>query len=159
MNKQQSLIGFILIGLGAYFFIHYLNLPLLSPFYSWSALVFIIGAAFLLHSYMTKDYSNLFTGALITGIGLHYLAIQHTSFWIDHWGAYLLLIGISFLLHYQKNKKGLIPALVFIGIGLFALFAPTSPIWFQWFQEIFLMIERFWPIALIGFGIYLLKKK
>lgn len=159
MNKQHSLVGFLLIGLGLYFFLRHLNIPELSVFYSWPALVSIIGLAFLLHSYMTKDYSNLFTGTLITGLGLHFLAVNHVAFWMDHWGIYLIIIGIAFLIQYQKTKTGLLPSLIFLGIGLFAVFAPSRPGWFQWVQQIFLLIEQFWPLVLIVFGIFLLKKK
>ncbi|CDQ18193.1 hypothetical protein SAMN05192559_10261 [Halobacillus karajensis] len=159
MNKQNSLVGFLLIGIGIYFFIRHLNIPELAPFYSWPALVSIIGLAFLLHSYWAKDHSTLFTGIIIAGFGFHFLAIKHMPFWEDHWGIYLIIIGAAFLFHYKKAKKGLVPALSLLGIGLFALFAPTNPDWFQWIQEIFLLIERFWPLVLIIFGVYLLNKK
>ncbi|MGP4061538.1 LiaI-LiaF-like domain-containing protein [Halobacillus sp. H74] len=159
MNKQNSLLGFLLIGLGAYFFLRHLNIPELSPFYSWPSLILVIGGSFLLHSYIAKDYTNLFTGALLFGFGLHFLAVQHFLFWIDHWASYLLIIGIAFLLHYQKTKHNLIPALILLGLGLFALFTPTTPMWLLWVQQIFDLIESFWPLVIIGFGIYLLKKK
>ncbi|WP_226583460.1 LiaI-LiaF-like domain-containing protein [Halobacillus litoralis] len=159
MNKNHSLVGFMLIGLGVYFLLRHLNIPELSPFYSWPSLLVIIGLSFLIHSYMLKDYSNLFTGGLIFGLGVHFLGVQQLSFWIDHWGVYLLIIGGAFLLQYQKLRKGLLPGLILVGIGAFSLWAPTNPGWFSWIQKLFLLIENFWPFVLIIFGVYLLKKK
>ncbi|WP_335808488.1 LiaI-LiaF-like domain-containing protein [Halobacillus litoralis] len=159
LNKQNSLIGLLFIGLGVYYFLRHLNIPILAPFYSWPTLVIFIGIAFLLHSYWTKDHSSLFTGVILTGFGLHFIAVDHVPFWRDHWGMYLIILGVAFLLHYRKTKNGLIPALLFLGIGMFAMFAPTNPTWFQWIQGVFQLIERFWPLALVAFGFYLLKKK
>ncbi|KHE72986.1 LiaI-LiaF-like domain-containing protein [Halobacillus sp. BBL2006] len=159
MKKQNSFLGFLLVGFGLYFLLRQFNIPLLNQFYSWPTLLMIAGVAFLLHSYMTKDYSNIFTGALLLGFGIHFHGITHFAIWIDHWSMYLLIIGIAFLLQYQKTKKGLIPALVLLGIALFALLVPTAPSWFSWIQLVFQWIERFWPVVLIVFGFYLLKKK
>ena len=159
MKKQNSLMGYLLIGFGVYFLLRQLNLPELSPYYSWPTLLVIAGGALLLHSYMASEYSNIFTGALLLGFGIHFHAIHQFPFWKDHWGMYVLIIGIAFLLRYQKVKSGLIPALIFIGIGAFALFTPTTPSWFNWIQDFVLLIKRFWPLALIGFGVYLLSRK
>ncbi|ARI76908.1 LiaI-LiaF-like domain-containing protein [Halobacillus mangrovi] len=158
MKKQNSLTGFLLVGLGLYFLIRQFNIPFLSQFYSWPTLLIIVGVAFLLHSYLTKDYANIFTGALLLGFGIHFHGLNHFPFWIDHWSVYLLIIGIAILLRYQKTKSGLIPALILVGLGLFALLVPTTPSWFTSIQMIFQWIERFWPVVLILFGFYMLKK-
>ncbi|ELK47157.1 DUF5668 domain-containing protein [Halobacillus sp. BAB-2008] len=159
MTKQNSLIGFLFIGFGVYFLLRHLNIPELIPFYSWSSLLVIIGIALLLHSYVAKDYSNLSTGALVTGLGVHFTLQAHTSFWIDHWAVYLWIIGISFLLYYSKTKRGLIPAIVCITIGLFAVFTPGTPAWSLWVQRIVNVLERFWPVVLIAYGMYVIRKK
>ncbi|MGP4074564.1 LiaI-LiaF-like domain-containing protein [Halobacillus sp. K22] len=158
MTKQNSFIGFLLIGFGLYFLLRQLNIPYLSEFYSWPTLLFIIGAAFLLHSYIAKDHSSLFTGALMLGFGVHFHAIHHLAFWKDDWPFYLLVIGVAFLIRYAGAKKGLIPALLFLGFGFFALFWPVNPEWFQWIQTGFQTIIRYWPLVLIVSGLYLLKK-
>ncbi|WP_373562358.1 LiaI-LiaF-like domain-containing protein [Halobacillus litoralis] len=159
LNKNHTLLGFLFIGLGAYFFLRHLNIPHLQPFYSWPFLLVLIGAAFLFHSYVSRDTSSLFTGTIVTGFGIHFLAVDQLAFWRDHWGVYLCIVGAAFLLQYRKTKKGLVPALVLLGTGAFVLFSPTLPAWIQWINQFFLLIERFWPLVLIAFGLYLLKKK
>ncbi|MCA0969907.1 DUF5668 domain-containing protein [Halobacillus litoralis] len=159
MKKQNSLIGFLLIGFGIYFFLRQLNIPELSPFYTWPSLLIITGGALLLHSYIANEYTNLFAGALLLGFGIHFHAIHYFGFWSDHWGIYVLIIGIAFLLRYQKFKIGLIPALILIGIGAFALLTPVTPGWFSWLQDAVLFVKRFWPFVLIGLGFYMVYKK
>ncbi|SFG34301.1 hypothetical protein SAMN05216353_13630 [Halobacillus alkaliphilus] len=158
MTKQNSFIGFLLIGFGLYFLIRQLNIPYLSEFYSWPTLLFIIGAAFLLHSYIEKDHSSLFTGALLLGFGIHFHAIHYLAFWKDDWPFYFVIVGAAFLIRYAGARKGLIPALLFLGFGFFALFWPANPEWFQWIQTGFQTIIRYWPLVLIISGLYVLKK-
>ncbi|WP_079479503.1 LiaI-LiaF-like domain-containing protein [Halobacillus salinus] len=159
MKKQNSLVGFLLVGFGIYFLLRQLDLPGLSPYYAWPTLLIIVGFAILLHSYISNEYSNIFIGVLLLGFGIHFHAVSHFPFWTDHWGIYVLIVGIAFLLRYQKVKAGLIPALILIGIGAFALFTPYTPGWFRFLQDTVLFIKRFWPLALIGLGVYLVYKK
>ena len=158
MTKQNSLVGFLLIGFGLYFLISQLNIPYLAEFYSWPTLLIIIGTSFLLHYYLTKDHSSLFTGALLLGFGIHFHAIRHVEFWTDEWPFYFLVIGTAFLIRYAGARKGLILALLFLGFGFFALLWPVNPPWFQWIQNGFQTIIRYWPLVLIISGVYILKK-
>ncbi|UOR12147.1 LiaI-LiaF-like domain-containing protein [Halobacillus amylolyticus] len=159
MKKPDSFAGFLLIGLGLYFLVRQFNIPYLNPFYSWTTLLIIIGIAFLLHSYLTKEYSNIFTGALLLGLGIHFHGRTHYPFWIDHWGVYPLLIGAAFILRSIKTRSGWIPGFILIGVALFALLSTPSPGWFHFIYLLFDWVESFWPVILIGFGIYLLYKK
>ncbi|MFD1018937.1 LiaI-LiaF-like domain-containing protein [Thalassobacillus hwangdonensis] len=159
MKKQNSFLGFVLIGIGAYFLLRQLHIPLLTDFYSWPTLLMVIGVAFLLHSYIAKEYQNIFTGALLLGLGIHFHASVRFVIWPDHWGMYLIIIGIAFLLRYQKTRNGLFPGLILGGLGIFAIFSSTNPGWFYWIHQLFAIIEKFWPLVLIVIGFYFLKKK
>lgn len=159
MKKQNSFAGYLLIGLGAYFLLRKLQLPILNDFYSWPTLLMIIGLALLIHSYSSKDYQNLFTGTIILGLGIHFHGLNYYPFWVDHWAVYPLIIGIAFIVRYLHTKKGLLPGLILVVVALLLIFSVQLPDWFNWIYPLVDYIEKFWPIGIIIIGIYLLKKK
>ncbi|PAV27702.1 hypothetical protein CIL05_20610 [Virgibacillus profundi] len=159
MKKQNALAAYVLIGIGGYFLLRQLKVPIFTDFYSWPTLLIIIGLALLIHSYTAKNYQNLFGGTIILALGIHFHGLEHYSFWIDHWAVYLLIVGIAFIVRFLQTKHGLLPGILLIGISLILIFSLEVPAWFDWIYDVFEFIERFWPIAIIIVGIYLLKKK
>lgn len=159
MRKKHTLTAFILIGIGTYFLLKQIQFPIITDFYSWPTLLIIVGVAFLLHSYIAKDYDKLFPGVIILGIGIHNHGLRHYSFWIDHWAIYTIIIGLAFLLRYQKAKAGLFPGLILLVLSFIAIFASNQPGWFYWINELMVLLETFWPLALVLLGAYLLFKK
>nr|CDQ36897.1 hypothetical protein BN993_06417 [Virgibacillus halodenitrificans] len=157
--RKNSLAAYIIIGIGIYFLLKELRLPIITNFYSWQTLLIIIGLAFLIHSYTTKQHQNLFVGTILLGFGIHFHGVQNYSFWIDHWGVYLLIIGIAFLIKFTQTKEGLFPGLLLISIALVFIFSVQLPEWLTWVYVLIDYGERFWPIILIILGIYLLKRK
>ncbi|MGM8366339.1 LiaI-LiaF-like domain-containing protein [Virgibacillus sp. W0181] len=158
MKKQNVFTAYVLIGTGVYFLIEQLQLSVFQNFYSWPTFLIIIGIAFLLHSYSTREYANLFTGTLLLGLGIHFHGLQNYSFWLDHWAVYPMIVGIAFLVRYLRTKRGLWTALILISISVFMIFSENIPEWLQWIYYIIDFIKTFWPIVLIVFGLYLLKR-
>nr|WP_029191198.1 DUF5668 domain-containing protein [Ornithinibacillus scapharcae] len=159
MKNKNTLTAYILIGIGAYFLFRQLKLPIFTDFYSWPTILIIIGLALLVYGFQSKDYNHLFNGTIILGLGLHFHGTRHYSFWIDHWAMYPLIVGIAFLVRYLKTKQGLIPGLILIIFSCVLIFSINMPSWFGWFYDIVHFINLYWPIVLIGLGIFLLKKK
>ncbi|ASK63049.1 hypothetical protein CFK37_13295 [Virgibacillus phasianinus] len=159
MKKQHAFAGYLLIGIGLYFLLSKLKLPIITDFYSWPTLLIIIGLAFLIHSYKTKDYQHLLGGTIILGLGIHFHGINHYSFWIDHWGVYPLIIGIAFIVRFLKTKEGFLPGLILIVLSLIVIFSVNLPPYLNWIYQILEFVEQFWPIVLIILGVYYLKKK
>ncbi|MCT2537926.1 DUF5668 domain-containing protein [Aquibacillus koreensis] len=159
MKRQYTFIGFVLIAIGAYFFIQQLRLPIFTNFYSWTTLLIILGLVFLIYSYITKDYKNLFPGAIMIGLGLHFHGLAYYSFWIDHWGMYPLILSFAFFITYHKTKSGLFPAILFLVIGLGVILLPEQLAWFSWMDPFRRIIEQFWPVLLIVIGGFILFKK
>ncbi|MFC4022625.1 LiaI-LiaF-like domain-containing protein [Oceanobacillus longus] len=159
MKKTNSLLAYLLIGIGIYFLLREMKIPILTNFYSWQTLLIIIGLALLIHSYTSKTYQNLFVGTIVLGLGIHLHGVQHYSFWIDHWGVILLIIGIAFIVRYAKTKKGLLPGLLLILLAVLFIFSINLPAYFDWIYSIIDLLERFWPIVLIVIGFYLMKKQ
>ncbi|GGB28069.1 hypothetical protein F3157_00860 [Virgibacillus dakarensis] len=159
MKKQNSFAGYLLIGIGGYFLLRELKVPIITDFYSWTTLLIIIGLALLIHSYSSKDYQNLFVGTIILGLGIHFHGMNHYAFWIDHWAVYPLIVGIAFIVRSLKTKKGLLPGVILIGGSLLLIFSIQLPAWFNWIYIIVDYLESYWPIAIIIIGIFLLKRK
>ncbi len=158
MKKQNPLFAYILIGIGVFFLLRELKLPIITDFYSWQTLLIIIGLAFLIHSYRSRSYEHIFTGVLILGIGIHLHGLQHYPFWINHWGIYLLIIGLAFLIRYFKTKTGLLNSLIFLVVGGLLIYSQQFNQYFYWIYDLFSLIEKFWPLILIILGFILLKK-
>lgn len=159
MKKQNIFLGFLLIGIGAYFLLRQLQVPLLTNFYSWQTILIVIGLAYLLQSYISKDYKNLFPGVIIFGLGIHFHGLEHYTFWVDHWGMYPLIIAIAFLIRFQKTRSGLFPGLLLLAISLFAIFTSNKPGWFTWIDQTVGILEKFWPLVLIVVGAFMLFRK
>ncbi|WP_042223315.1 LiaI-LiaF-like domain-containing protein [Oceanobacillus manasiensis] len=159
MKKQNALPAYILIGIGIFFLLRQLKLPIITDFYSWQTIIIIIGLALLIHSYTSKSYHNLFSGTILLGIGIHLHGIQHYDFWIDHWAVYLLIIGIAFLVRRTKVKQGLFPGVILTALSILLIFSVSLPPWFDWFYLVIDTLEQFWPVVLIVIGLYLLMKR
>ncbi|HLQ83513.1 MAG TPA: DUF5668 domain-containing protein [Pseudogracilibacillus sp.] len=159
MKKQNHFVAYLLIGIGTYFLIKQLNLSLFDNFYSWPTVLIIIGVVFLIHSYSTHEYQHIFTGVLLLGLGIHFHGLENYSFWIDHWSIFLLIAGVAFVIRYLQTYSGLIPGLILIGISLILIFSVTLPKAFKWFYGVTEFLDSFWPIILIGIGLYTLYKK
>lgn len=161
LTKQHTFSGILLIGMGLYFLLKELQIPIITHFYSWPTILMIIGVALLLHSYIANEYDSILSGAIMLGLGVHLHGIHSYSFWIDHWGMFPLIVGVAFLLRYQKTKKGFFPGIILVIGSLFAIFASNKPGWFYWISVFVNFIESFWPLLLILLGLYLLfiKKK
>ncbi|HLR43237.1 MAG TPA: DUF5668 domain-containing protein [Pseudogracilibacillus sp.] len=160
MKKQHAFIAYILIGVGTYFLIRQLDLALFANFYGWPTFLLIIGAAYLIDSYARKDYYHIFTGVLLLGLGIHFHLLENYAFWtFDHWSVYAFIVGLAFLIRWMKTKQGFIIGVVLITIAILMFFSISLPSWFAWLYWLIDFLETFWPVALIGLGIYLLKFK
>ncbi|RDW21649.1 hypothetical protein CWR45_01895 [Oceanobacillus chungangensis] len=159
MKKQNALLAYILIGIGIFFLLRQLKIPILTDFYSWQTFLIVIGLALLIHGYSAKHYQNLFSGTIVLGVGIHLHGLAHYSFWIDHWAVYVLIVGIAFIIQYSKTKNGLFPGVLLILLSLLLIFSNRLAINLTWLNDIIHFIERFWPIILIIIGFYLLQKK
>lgn len=149
----------MLIAVGLYFLLKQFNIPFLSTFTSWPTLLMLIGVVFLLNSYSSKDYGNLFSGVLILGLGIHFHGLQNYPNWIDHWAVYSFIIGIAYLVRFIKTRNGLIPGIILVGFSSIMVFSITIPSWFNFVYLLSDFLEKYWPIAIIILGIYILRKK
>ncbi|WP_156291210.1 LiaI-LiaF-like domain-containing protein [Oceanobacillus salinisoli] len=159
MKKQNSLIAYVLIGIGLFFLLRQLKIPIITNFYSWQTVLIIIGLILLFHSYSYRNYQHLFSGTVVLGLGIHFHGLEQYHFWIDHWAIYVLIIGIAFFIKASKTKKGYFTGILLIGFSVFMIFSNTLSIYFYWVYDVMEFMETFWPVILVIIGIYMLKKK
>ncbi|HLS22989.1 MAG TPA: DUF5668 domain-containing protein [Pseudogracilibacillus sp.] len=159
LKNKNKLIAYILIGLGVYFLIKQLDLPLFKPFIGWPTVIAVIGIAFLLHSYTASLHDNLFIGVILLGLGIHFHGLKTSPAWYDHWSIYTLIIGVAYGILFFKTKRGLIPAIVLLSLSSIMIFSITLPEWFQPVYIVIDFIDTFWPVILLGIGVYFLWKK
>lgn len=159
MRERNTLIAYLLIGFGIYFLIKQLNFTFFQSFVGWPTIVAIIGLAFLLHSYTAKVSEHILIGSILVGFGIHFHGLHHYVFWYDHWSVYTLIVGIAYFIFFFKTKKGFMPAVILVSLSVVMLFSITLPDWFKPIYGIIDFIETFWPVLLIGLGIYFLWRK
>ncbi|WP_440896012.1 LiaI-LiaF-like domain-containing protein [Amphibacillus sp. Q70] len=159
MRKQNYLTAYILIGAGLYFLLQQWHIPFLSNFSTWPTLLILLGVSLLIHSYLSRDYDKLFPGVILLGLGVHFHAVAIYPNWVEHWSIYAIIIGLAFLIRYQKTKVGLYPGLIILFIGLFMLLSITNSQFSQSVHQFISLLENYWPIGLIVFGVYLLFKR
>jgi hypothetical protein len=151
--KQNKFSGIVLLGLGLFFFVSRMNIPLIQPYLTWPTLLIIIGIALLLQAGSGKDAASLFTGVFLVGLGIHFHAAPRVESWPDPLQMITLLTGIAFLIQYKKAKEGLIPGLLLTILSLwFIFFNSRTPS----VENLFADVENFWPVLLMVFGAYLI---
>ncbi|GAA4062211.1 MAG TPA: hypothetical protein GXZ58_00865 [Bacilli bacterium] len=159
MRKKNYLLAFILIGVGLYFLLEQFSIPFLDGLMTWPTLLIILGVSLFIHSYLSRDYDKLFPSVILLGLGIHFHAVALYPNWVEHWSVYAIIIGMAFLVRYQKMKVGLYPGLIMLFVGLFMLFSITNNQFSQTMDSLIKIIEDYWPVGLIAFGVYLLFKK
>ncbi|MFD2759573.1 hypothetical protein ACFSUO_01040 [Lentibacillus juripiscarius] len=101
----------------------------------------------------------MFTGGFIFGLGIHFYGLLHYSFWIDHWGIYPFIVGAALIIRAVRTKKGLFPGMLLSSASVVLIFSAQLRDQIEWIHDLSAMIENYWPLILIGVGIWLLRRK
>ncbi|KPL60836.1 LiaI-LiaF-like domain-containing protein [Rossellomorea vietnamensis] len=156
MKQQRIFPGIILIGFGAYFYLQQANIVLFQEFFTWPTLLIIVGLAFLGQGYGGKDYEAILPGTILVGFGLHFHVVNKLDIWPDHMGTFILIIALGFLLRYQKTRTGLFQGVLFLTLSILLLFSDKVVRWSGFIEGSVGSAWEFWPIVIIGIGVYLL---
>ncbi|TMW71615.1 LiaI-LiaF-like domain-containing protein [Alteribacter natronophilus] len=155
-SRRNLVPALILLAVGSYFLAQQLgmDIPFAGTILSWPSVLVIAGLFFLSQGYSQREDGQVFTGAATLGLGLYFHAVYTFDLWSIHWSHFTLIFGIAFLLKYRYSRRdGWIPGIILIGISLFSLFFQGSV---RLIQETLGAASQFWPVILIGLGLYLL---
>jgi hypothetical protein len=156
--KRQSIFpGVLFIGIGLYYLFQTLNLPFSDHLMNWQVILIVIGLAMIIQGSIAKEGNMLFPGILLLGLGVHFYFVTKIAVWPDSWGMYTLILSAAYLVTYYKTKKsGLIPGLLLLALSIIELLYSGLELWLN---STFSFVGKFWPLALIAIGIYLVSKK
>lgn len=151
MMRSARLPGFILIGLGAYFLLQELDIPLFEEYLSWPIILIVIGIAFLITSLSSKQQKMLILpGSILTLLGIYFWGMQTYPDWPNHWSFYPGMVGLSFLITYVRTRESSHLATAIILLGVFVV---------AYLIDDLSMILDWWPVALIIIGLYLILRR
>lgn len=156
LKNQSYLSGTILAGFGLFFLLRQYHFTPLEDFYSWPALLVIIGLGFLLQGYMGKDHDSILPGAILAGIGIHFLIADTLDVWPAHEGIFLLAVAIGILLKYVKTGAGLFQGILFLAGSILVLFFDRLAVWASGKGLDMDMFGQLWPFAFLAAGVYFL---
>ncbi len=159
MKQQRIFPGIILIGFGLYFYLQQVNILLFQNFFTWPTLLIIVGIAFLGQGYGERDYEAILPGTILVGFGLHFHIVKRLEIWPDHIGTFILIISLGFLLRYQKTRTGLFQGLLFLILSIILLFYDKVAGWLGVIEGSMGTAWEFWPVIIIGIGVFLLFSK
>ncbi|MDP2683886.1 MAG: hypothetical protein Q8P20_02405 [bacterium] len=156
MNKSKIYLGGFLILIGCLFILQNMGLNINLGFY-WPIFLLIPGVIFWISFYQDRENKSsaiLIPGTILIVYSLYFFFNQTNDYQYAGETSFIFTLGIAlgfFAAYYlarEKNRtKGfLIPAWILSGVALINLLGTTT----QW---------EWWPILLIGIGVYLLYKK
>ena len=152
MKGQRIFPGIILIGFGLYFFLERSQIHIFAGFYTWPTLFCIVGIAFLIQAYYGKDVHAILPGVILFGFGAHFHLVQLIKAWPSHFGIFILIISIGFILQARKTKSGMFYGITLCILSIFILFYDKVTSLLTFTQN----IVNFWPFVLMAFGVYVL---
>jgi hypothetical protein len=151
VRRSNIIMGIALIIFGILFFFDSLYKVSYNIGDFWPIFIMLIGVSFLVSFWHKRSNSGvLMPGTILTVYGLMFF-ISTLSGWHNMaqlWPGFLLGPGLGFALMYyfgSREKGLLIPAFILILLALIF-----------WSSVTFLF--KFWPVILILFGIYLIRK-
>lgn len=160
-GKGSLVVGFFLVGLGVWFFLHNLGFDLPHLGDLWPLFPALGGLAFLV-SFVTgkgKDPGLVWPGTAGLLVGLFFFAftLGPLEWWQmeSYWPAFPLIGGLAFVATWVAGKLREPGLLVPGGIGLVAGVVGFSLTlgWFEWW--LLPLVENGWPLALVALGAFM----
>lgn len=155
MKKSKIYLGAFFVLIGVLFLLNNMGLNINLGFY-WPVVLLIPGVIFWISFYQDKEKRSsaiLIPGTILIVYSLYFFFNQMNEYLYAGETSFIFTLGIALgffaAYYYAKDRltvKGyLIPAWILTGVALINLLGTTT----QW---------EWWPIFLIGIGVYLLYK-
>lgn len=155
MKSNNVLPGLILFVIGIYFLAAQweIHIPFADELLRWPTILFGIGAVMMWQGFSNKDGSSMFSGTVLTGLGVLFHGASTFQLWQYDWPYFTLVIGVAFLLkHSVRRREGLGTGLILLAVTAVALFSSRI---LPLYQNTLGGWENLWPIVLIAVGVYL----
>ncbi|WP_026702818.1 LiaI-LiaF-like domain-containing protein [Salibacterium aidingense] len=155
MKKQSLFYGIIVTGLALMLLFQNWEVTKAEAWMTWPSLLIVGGAAFLAESAAGRIPLSFLPGLLMLFFGLHFHLLRILEFWPDHPGMYFLYFGLAIVLDFlQTRNSGWFTGILLLLTGA-ALFYSSELRTLIGEQAAF-GVERFGPLLLLLFGLYLL---
>jgi len=155
--RRNTFAGLMLILIGAAFLVGQVT----DIGFDWTFILMGLGLAFLLKAVIEKSSGSVFTGTLLFLLGLFFFGEHMRWELLGVWDAWPFIpgvVGLAFLAEWVtcRKKSGLLfTALILIAVS--AMFVLAESRYMDW-QTVGDIVE-WWPLLLLGMGVYLLIKK
>ncbi|MBD1381182.1 LiaF transmembrane domain-containing protein [Metabacillus arenae] len=156
MKNISTIIPYMLLSIGTFYFLQTFNYLKLQAENHWQMLLLFFGISFLITARTEREASYFLPGIALSGIGLHFLLLQHYSVWPDTIPAFILIIALSLFALGKGRKNGYFPGVVVLAVGLFIHFYEQVINSFSFIQPYRAYFDKYWPILLIVTAFYLL---
>ncbi len=161
-SKVSLIFGIILVLLGLVILLDKMGVWYLNWKKIISVLLVVSGAYLGYSGFGLNSNSKVFWGSILFFFGI-YLFVDSFGFLNPEihffWPVVLITTGLAFLMSFVNRPNDfalLLPAIAFVGLGVLFLLTNLGVIYSF---ELWESIEKFWPVLLIIFGLYLILKK
>ncbi|TVP85821.1 MAG: hypothetical protein EA344_04375 [Alkalicoccus sp.] len=156
MNANQAVAGMSLLAAGVYIIISLtgFDVPFAHIIFQWPTILLGIGLVMMWQAFTRRDDSSMFSGVLLTGLGLLFHGGHTFQLWSYDWPYFTLIIGLAFLLKHSIQKRGGLAAgfilLIITAAGVFS--SVLTPI----FEDRASGLQWILPVVLVLAGLYFL---
>ncbi len=161
-SKVSLVLGVILVLIGLVILLDKLGVMYLSWKKILSVLLVVAGAYLGYSGFGLNSNKKVFWGSILFFFGI-YLFIDSFGFLNPEvhffWPVVLITTGLAFFMSFVNRPNDfalLLPAIALVGIGVLFLLTNLGVIYSF---EVWESVEKFWPVLLIIFGLYLILKK
>lgn len=155
---QKKLLGFLLTFISILLLLIKTESAPLQSFISWPFLLFFLGTVLILVAFVNQNDKLALIAGLGSSIGLFIWGKEYVEGWSSHWSILMMLCGVAVLLQYLINKQNLVIVIALIliisgicawpGLNDIASLASIAP-----------TLNTYWPLLLLGLGVYFLIRK
>ncbi|CAM3821855.1 hypothetical protein [Alkalicoccus chagannorensis] len=156
MKSGYALPGAVLFVIGVYFITEQYNIliPYADIIVTWPSIFAGIGFIFMWQGFSNKDDQKMFTGTLLTGLGILFHGVHTLGLWSYQWPYFTLVIGAAFLTKYRVQRRdGLLAGIVLMAVSGAALFQSELAPAFRIIPD---PVMAYWPVLFVLVGMYLL---
>lgn len=159
MTNQKYFVSTTLILLGTYYLLLMFNITSIEALSTWAVAITIFGIAFISQANKGRQGDLYLPGLLLLGMGLYYSFDWLSNFWPSEISAIITGTGVALLFHSFHKKSSYAIGLITTFVGILMTFQEKFLVIESLFDKSVDFLNTFWPLIVIGAGIYILTRK